>query len=119
MTSRPSPPSPSRLFAALLPAALLLAACSPEDPASREADVQSSPTAYTYTCSETLRFTARFEQDAAVLTLPDREIRLPQVVSGSGARYSDGTTTFWIKGEEASLEIDGKTFPDCHGEATP
>ncbi len=84
----------------------MLTACSPKE----------SPS-YVYTCSETLRFTARFEPERAVLSFPDRELRLPQVVSGSGARYSDGKTTFWIKGDSASLEIDGKTYPDCRSEA--
>ena len=108
----------SRLYATLAPgilAVMLLAGCSPEEAATRNADTQSARPTYTYTCSESLRFTARFENEAAVLTLPDRELRLPQVVSGSGARYSDGKITFWIKGDAASLEIDGKTYPDCQG----
>ena len=28
-----------------------------------------------------------------------RELRLPHVISGSGARYSDGKTTFWNNGD--------------------
>src|SRR5262245_24987625 len=28
-----------------------------------------------------------------------RELRLPHVISGSGARYSDGKTTFWNRGK--------------------
>lgn len=85
----------------------MLAGCSPEP---------SSVATYAYTCSD-YRFTARFEPEAAVLTLPDRELRLPQAISASGARYSDGVTTFWIKGDQATLEIDGKTYSDCRGEA--
>ena len=93
-------------------AALVLTGCQPEVPATQEAT-----TTTVYTCSD-IRFTARFEPEAAILTLPDRELRLPQVRSGSGARYSDGETTFWIKGESATLEIGGKTYADCHGEAS-
>ncbi|MNK62773.1 Membrane-bound lysozyme inhibitor of C-type lysozyme precursor [compost metagenome] len=94
-------------------AALMLTGCGSEKSASQD----EAATTYVYTCSDT-RFTARFEPEAAVLTFPDRELRLPQVVSGSGARYSDGETTFWIKGESATLEIGGKLISDCHGEAS-
>jgi membrane-bound inhibitor of C-type lysozyme len=31
------------------------------------------------------------------------ELTLPQLISGSGARYSDGHTTFWIVGNRATL----------------
>ena len=105
----------------------VLVACSPEKPRSQagQDDHAAEPAAittpaaqtYTYVCSEDYRFTARFESDMAVLGLPDRELRLPQVVSGSGARYSDGETTFWIKGDEATLEIDGKPLLNCRGVA--
>ena len=49
-----------------------------------------------------------------------RELRLPHVISGSGARYSDGKTTFWNKGNSALMEIDDKVVvQDCilQGEA--
>ena len=104
-------------------ATVMLAGCNPERSPSQDEGASGTAVAspYTYTCSD-LRFTARFEAETAVLTFPDRELRLPQVLSGSGARYSDGTTTFWIKGDEATLEIDGKTYSDCRAvavEASP
>ena len=38
--------------------------------------------------------------------------QLPQVVSGSGMQFSNGTITFGAKGNEGSLQInDGTTFP--------
>ena len=37
-----------------------------------------------------------------------RELRLPHVISGSGARYSDGKTTFWNKGRSVLMEVDDK-----------
>lgn len=106
-------------WAPWLLATVLLAGCQPKKPAAQEhasdrATTAAVTTPYVYTCSE-YRFTARFEPEAAVLTLPDRELRLPQVLSASGARYSDGEATFWIKGDDATLEIDGKTYADCHG----
>ncbi len=54
-----------------------------------------------------LRFDVEFVDDAAVLYLPSGPLKLPQVISGSGARYSDGETTFWIKGDDAYMEING------------
>jgi len=94
----------------------ILAGCHSEPSSSQDEASGSPATAYAYTCAD-YRFTARFEPEAAVLTLPDRELRLPQALSASGARYSDGVTTFWIKGDLATLEIDGKTYSDCLGEA--
>ncbi|HEY7318528.1 MAG TPA: MliC family protein [Candidatus Binatia bacterium] len=43
-----------------------------------------------------------------------RELRLPHVISGSGARYSDGKTTFWNKGRTVLMEVDDKVVvQDC------
>ncbi|WOD41229.1 MliC family protein [Nodosilinea sp. E11] len=45
--------------------------------------------------------------EEAVVTLPDQEpVTLPATEAASGARYSDGTTTFWNKGDEALVEVD-------------
>ena len=53
---------------------------------------------------------ATFYRDRVVLSRPQGELSLPQVISASGARYSDGRTTFWNKGTEATLESDdGRT----------
>ena len=43
-----------------------------------------------------------------------RELRLPHVISGSGARYSDGKTTFWNRGKSVLIEVDDKiVVQDC------
>jgi putative lipoprotein len=43
-----------------------------------------------------------------------RELRLPHVISGSGARYSDGETTFWNRGKSVLMEVDDKiVVRDC------
>ena len=46
--------------------------------------------------------------DRIVLSLPNRDRTLAQVVSASGARYSDGDGMFWDRGGEAALETDGR-----------
>jgi membrane-bound inhibitor of C-type lysozyme len=40
-------------------------------------------------------------------------VTLPIVRSGSGARYSDGRTTYWSKGTQATLEIVGESPRAC------
>ena len=43
-----------------------------------------------------------------------REMQLPHVISGSGALYSDGKTTFWNKGRSVLMEVDDKVVvQDC------
>lgn len=61
-------------------------------------------------CEDGKRFTLEvyFQPDCVVLTLDGQSIKLPQVVSGSGARYSNGKTSVWLKGKEAFIVKDGK-----------
>lgn len=55
--------------------------------------------------------------DAAVrLRIGETELTLPQTISGSGARYSDGATpetVFWNKGNNATLTLKGRDLPEC------
>lgn len=69
----------------------------------------------TYQCQDGTTFSARFSATEAVADLPDQpNLALPQVESGSGTKYSDGTTTLWTKGEETFVEVDGDMlFVDC------
>ncbi len=66
----------------------------------------------TFVCPDGTSIPAVFDNGAGTVTvtLPDGELTLPQVVSGSGARYSDGTTTFWNNGNEALVEVNGETI---------
>ena len=56
-------------------------------------------------------------QSSAKLTLSDgREMVLPQVISGSGARYAnrDESFVFWNKGRTAFVEEAGRqTYTGC------
>ena len=66
---------------------------------------------YAYTCGSDTRVVANFRDPGLVwLFLPERTVSLPRLRSASGARYGDGSTTFWIKGREARLET-GETGP--------
>jgi putative lipoprotein len=81
--------------------AMLLAACQ-SSPPSAEAPTLKEATPAKHA------LTATFHDDRVVIELPERSLTLPQVVSASGARYSDGPTTFWNKGREATFEVDGR-----------
>jgi putative lipoprotein len=91
--------------------AMLLAACQSSPPAEaptlKEATPAKHPVAARFDC-DTLALTATFHDDRVVIELPERSLTLPHVVSASGARYSDGPTTFWNKGREAAFEVDGR-----------
>ncbi len=47
--------------------------------------------------------------DVAFLTVPGKRLYLHRMPCASGAKYSDGNTTLWIKGQNASVEIEGQT----------
>jgi putative lipoprotein len=56
---------------------------------------------------------AQFRDGAVDLSLPGGDIRLPEVRSGSGARYAAEGIEFWIKGTEARLDYAGRTTINC------
>lgn len=64
-------------------------------------------------------FIARFGADKVDIALPGRAVTLPQVISGSGARYSDGNTTFWNKGDNALFEMNGVSYKNCRADTLP
>lgn len=63
-----------------------------------------------YICDDGQSFTLESspEEDCLILTMEGKPIKLPRVVSGSGAKYSNGKTTVWLKGTEAVIEVNGK-----------
>ena len=71
------------------------------------------PSTYVYECTDAYNFVTRIEGETAWLFLPNGTVSLPQIPSGSGAKYSDGDITFWTKGEEAMLEVGEDTRRNC------
>lgn len=50
-----------------------------------------------------------FEGGRVTVSLADRDLTLPQVPAASGARYGNGRDIFWSHGDEATIEIDGRS----------
>jgi membrane-bound inhibitor of C-type lysozyme len=77
-----------------------------------EIDEPASTTRARFTCEEGVPMDVRFEnigdRSLAFVSIDGSpEIRLKQVPSGSGAKYSNGEYTIWTKGRNATLEING------------
>jgi membrane-bound inhibitor of C-type lysozyme len=82
-----------------------------------QANVEGERKWLTFRCLDGQTVMAQFQlpEDQFVnVHFAGRELRLPHVISGSGARYSDGKTTFWNKGRSVLLEVDDKiVVQDC------
>ncbi len=73
----------------------------------------------TYKCDEEKRFVVDFydKVDIVFLTVREKTFSLHRMSSASGIKYSDGNTTFWIKGDTAFVETNGRTeFNNCSAE---
>ena len=71
-----------------------------------------------YDCGE-FAFRVELAKERALLFLPGRSVTLAPVPAASGAKYSDGRTTFWSKGDEASLDVDGAEHTGCRVRRRP
>jgi len=101
-------------------AALALAGCSswwPFGSSSPPAERPRWPSdAVVYKCDAGKQLVVRYLDSgkSAMVYFPEREFRLDPVVAASGARYSNGRTTLYTQGDEASLDDGGqRTFTDC------
>jgi membrane-bound inhibitor of C-type lysozyme len=87
--------------------------------ASREVDADPSPDppalqSFVYECDAEVRVVAHFAHpDSVRLVLPDQSVVLPRVRAASGAKYADGSITFWTKANEATIERAGGDRRTC------
>lgn len=108
-----------QFFALLLPLLAMpapLLAQSPENvPAESNPTESSTSGVFTYQCADNNSFEARYRPQSVELMLEGMPaVTLSQIPSASGARYSDGETTLFTKGNEAFLERNGTTvYADC------
>jgi membrane-bound inhibitor of C-type lysozyme len=104
------------LIVMLLLLTFVLACGQKEEPASAHQQATAAQKTFVYRCEGGQSFTVEFIDNAefALFTLNNQTLKLPHALSGSGARYSDGHTTLWIKGDGAFVEVDGKIIlKDC------
>jgi putative lipoprotein len=100
----------------LFAGALLLTGCSSPAAPPAETTTPKEPAApfkpsivARFDC-DTLALTATFHDDRVVIEVPEQPaLTLPHAESASGARYSNGSDTFWNKGREATFERRGHT----------
>lgn len=76
---------------------------------------QAQANTVTYRCDGGSTFEAEFNQESARLRLDrNQTLDLSQIRSASGARYSDGETTLFIKGKGAFIQVNGTvTYDNC------
>ena len=82
-----------------------------------QANVEGEQKWLSFRCPDGQTVMAQFhlpEDQFVNVRFAGRDLRLPHVISGSGARYSDGKTTFWNKGKSVLMEVDDKiVVQDC------
>ncbi len=71
--------------------------------------------AYVWDCDDGTSLTMKnlLRENAIVLDLHEGPRHLPQVVSASGAKYDDGSVSFWTKGGTAMFERKGSAIVNC------
>ena len=92
-----------RLMMTLLATAFLSIGCSSNETGGLRVE---------YQCGET-RFAVEFRGDTAVVTGEDGSFSLPIAISASGARYSDGTSTYWEHQGTALFELPDTSYQEC------
>ena len=89
-------------------------AAQPPEPAASAAEVGRT---FVYDCAGDLSFTVRTGPGEMALWAPrslgGQYLVLSLARSGSGARYSEGDTVFWSKGDVATIELGGQRYLDC------
>jgi len=95
-------------LAVLLPVLAAITACSIGKPSAGSIAAGRSGQTFVYECAGRRQLSVRVEGETAWLFLASGTRRLPQVVSASGAKFTDGATSYWNKGDDASFVLDGQ-----------
>ena len=87
---------------------------------ARESAVAAAPEVgrtFVFDCDGDVSFTVRTGPGEVALWAPEslggQYLVLGMTPAASGARYEDGDTVYWNKGDLATFEIAGQTFVDC------
>ena len=110
----------SRLLPAIAALATLAACTDPQDrpeniqsPLIRPPMMETRPASFD--CDASGRVIVRPLGDdgrAVTLAFKSREVQLKKVDAAEGQKYSDGTTVFWMNGDNANLLVSGKSSPE-------
>jgi len=97
------------------PSAAATTAPAPADAQAVSALPEGVSLYYSWDCDGGLHLVMKnLIQDRAIsLETHEGSRKLPQAVSASGARYSDGTITFWTKGNTATYQREGGDLLNC------
>ncbi len=85
-------------------------------------DLQETPTGnfeaktFVFVCEDQSSHVLRTIENGAWLFSPAGTRKLPLVRSASGAKYSDGVSVVWTKGEEALIGKAGGKLQSCHSD---
>lgn len=90
-------------------------AAQADAPPAGDAPPEGVLRAYVWDCDDglTLNMKNLYREDAITLDMHEGPRKLPLVVSASGAKYSDGSITFWTKGGTATFERAGSAPIEC------
>jgi putative lipoprotein len=81
-----------------------------ESPQTAE-EPEPQPLAYSFDCDDGTSVVSRLDanDDVMWVLLPDQAVDLGRVETASGTRYANSAVSFWLKGDELTLEIAGTT----------
>ena len=71
---------------------------------------------FVFVCEDQSNHVLRTTENGVWLFSPEGTRKLPQVRSASGAKYSDGVSVVWTKGEEALLGKVGGKLQSCRND---
>lgn len=100
---------------ALGSSSLGISACGGSRPAKTAAHVEKDPEgaiqrdAFVCANGQTLATQYDSEEKSLALAIDESLVRLRQVFSASGEKFTNGEVTFWHKGDQATLEVAGVT----------
>jgi putative lipoprotein len=99
------------------PADVVPETVTPDAPAEPQANATEVGRTFVYDCGPDVSFTIRTGPGEVALWAPPAHgsayLVLSATPAASGARYAEGDTVYWNRGELATFEIGGRRYIDC------
>lgn len=111
--------APTRYYPGLLAMLATVAACTRDAPdvatlAERSVDDIPPLTTFSYACDDGTTAVANHRDKGDLyLLLPGNTVLLQHLPSASGARYGDGSVSYWSKGREATIQREDGSTSRC------